>query len=458
MDIWSFETSYLRLDLDSRGRIVSIYDLSGGREYLASDHGARLLRVAVGKVVHDPASASYNEESRVLKLVYGSGGIIARVEVNVKPTHLMLELKSIQGADAAVVMWGPYPTAIGQTVGETVGVARNDEFAFGIQALNVGTTGGRPKEYPDLGVGGENDAAARIDPGSAVQAYSREYDGGVIGSKIALFGCPAEKALEIIEQIEIAEGLPHPMLDGEWGKTSTTAKLSYLITGFGENSVDEILEYARKGGFKYIYHGGPFQTWGHFHLSPGDFPDGAESLKRCVKKAGKAGIRVGVHTLSNFITTNDPYVSPVPDPRLMRTGSSTLTAFVDETSTEIGVGDPEPFREQQTLSAAVIGEELIQYRDVSEAKPWKLLDCKRGAFGTKPSSHPANADIGKLVDHPYRVFFPNLKMQDEMAQRLVDLFNKTGLRQISFDGLEGCERTGHGIYAHNRFVQQCFDG
>jgi hypothetical protein len=79
-------------------------------------------------------------------------------------------------------------------------------------------------------------------------------------------------------------------------------------------------------------------------------------------------------------------------------------------------------------------------------------------FGTKAASHPVNADIGKLVDHPYRVFFPDLEMQDEMAARLVELFNRTGLRQISFDGLEGCERTGHGIYAHNRFVQQCFDG
>jgi hypothetical protein len=222
--------------------------------------------------------------------------------------------------------------------------------------------------------------------------------------------------------------------------------------------VDEVLEYAQEAGFKYIYHSGPFLDWGHFHLSPGDFPDGDESLKRCVEKAAEVGIRVGVHTLSNFITTNDPYVSPIPDPRLMRSGSSRITEAIDESSIEVGVADALSFREQGTLSAAVIGEELIQYRAVSETEPWTLLDCKRGAFGTKPSSHPANADIGKLVDHPYRVFFPNLEMQDEMADRLVELFNRTGLRQISFDGLEGCERTGHGIYAHNRFVQQCFEG
>jgi hypothetical protein len=45
-----------------------------------------------------------------------------------------------------------------------------------------------------------------------------------------------------------------------------------------------------------------------------------------------------------------------------------------------------------------------------------------------------------------------------MVARLVELFETCGLRQISFDGLEGCERTGHGIYAHHRFVQQFYEG
>jgi len=58
-------------------------------------------------------------------------------------------------------------------------------------------------------------------------------DGGVIGSKIALFGCPVEQTLDFIGKIEIAEGLPHPKIDEEWGKTARTANSSYLILGFG---------------------------------------------------------------------------------------------------------------------------------------------------------------------------------------------------------------------------------
>ena len=457
-EIQSFSTHHLRLKLNSDGQMTSIFDIAQEKEYFAPGQSAPLLQIAVGETSERPTAMSYDAEAHLLKLVYGTDNITATIEVNVKPTHLTFELKEIHGADATLIMWGPYPTTIGQTVGETVGVVQDNQFAFGIQALNIQTIGGRPKEYQKLGIGGETDAATPTDFGSVVQAYTRDSDGGVIGSKIALFGCPASEALATIEQIEIAAGLPHPMLDGEWGKTSLTAKLSYLITGFGEHNLDEILTYTQKAGFKYIYHGGPFKNWGHFELSSGDFPDGDDSLKRCVEKAAEAGIRVGIHMLSNFITTNDPYVSPVPDPRLMRVGSSRLTEAIDEKSTDIGIADPKPFREKQSLSTAIIGEELVQYSAVSETEPWTLAGCKRGAFGTKPSAHPVNADIGKLIDHPYNVFFPNLEMQDEMAARLVALFNRTGLRQISFDGLEGCERTGHGIYAHNRFVQGCFDG
>lgn len=451
-----FETDYLSIDLDNNGCITSIYDIANDMEYIAPGKRAPLFRLVSGDEIQIPKDMTYISETNALQLQYGS--ITAQIEVNVKPTHITFELKSLENAEVALVMWGEYPVTIDQTIGETIGVVQNDQFAFGIQTLNIHTIGGRPREYQDIGVGAETHAAVKTNFGSVVQAYTRNSDGGIIGSKIALFGCPAEDALETIGQIEVAEGLPHPMLDGEWGKTSTAAKLSYLITGFGEQNIDEIFEYAQKAGFKYIYHGGPFLNWGHFDLSNGDFPDGDESLKRCVEKASAVDIRVGVHTLSNFITTNDPYVSPTPDPRLMRIGSSNLTEAIDAKSRDIGIANPEPFREQQTLSAAIIGEEIIQYSRISEAEPWVLLGCKRGAFGTKASAHPTDSDIGKLVDHPYRVFFPNLDMQDEMAARLVELFNNTGLQQISFDGLEGCERTGHGIYAHDRFVKQCFDG
>ena len=78
----------------------------------------------------------------------------------------------------------------------------------------------------------------------------------------------------------------------------------------------------------------------HFDLND-RFPSGREGLRDVVERAEARGIHVGVHTLSNFITTNDPYVTPVPDPRLARVGSSRLAAgFIGSRPERCGLCGP----------------------------------------------------------------------------------------------------------------------
>jgi hypothetical protein len=72
-------------------------------------------------------------------------------------------------------------------------------------------------------------------------------DGGVVGSRIALFGVPASEALSTISTIEVKENLPHPMLDGVWGKQARHASESYLIMNFGESNLQEAIESYQPG-------------------------------------------------------------------------------------------------------------------------------------------------------------------------------------------------------------------
>jgi hypothetical protein len=51
---------------------------------------------------------------------------------------------------AELVLWGPYPTTIGDIIGEVVGVVRDSEFAVGIQGLNAKTLGGYPTRENDI--------------------------------------------------------------------------------------------------------------------------------------------------------------------------------------------------------------------------------------------------------------------------------------------------------------------
>jgi hypothetical protein len=175
----------------------------------------------------------------------------------------------------------------------------------------------------------------------------------------------------------------------------------------------------------------------------------------CVEKAEKEGIMIGVHTLSNFITTNDPYVTPVPDKRLGKVGTSILTENIDTKQTEIAIEAPDFFNqyENNNLHTVMIGEELIRYGTVSETAPWKLLNCQRGAWGTKPASHEKGNSISKLADHGYKVFLTDPELSIEMSGQIAKLYNYCGLRQISFDGLEGNRSTGMGNYGEILFAK-----
>lgn len=490
------QTDYLLITIDESGQLVSIIDKGTGTDYLAKSQPAPLLSIYSDDLERvDPLKLIRNDESSTLTLHYED-----EIEIVVRyvesPSYLTLEVVSISSREKVpYVSWGPYPIDIDGTIGEVVGVARDDEFAIGLQALNIKTTGGRltnsSGEVPN-----RKGAASKTDFGCTLNAFSidRSVDrivgawyeletGGkspkvdqfekykdkpvpaiegetVVGSKIALFGSHAEKVLETIGIIELGEGLPHPIVDGQWIKTHPERSKAYFITTFTEDNFDEILSYVKKAGMNAVYHSHPFLNWGKFDLIPEQFPNGWTGLKSLVDKAHSEGIRVGTHTLTTFITPNDPFVTPIPRDNLSITGSGYLVSDIDASITEIPVNSDKYFNNERfnTMRTVKIGSELIRYRSVSEEAPYVLLDCERGSFGTQATGHKKNQEVGKLLDYPYRVFFPEFDLQKEMAQNMATFFNETGVSQMDFDGHEGAFSTGQGTYAMDDFANRVFDG
>lgn len=493
------ETSSLSITINGKGYVVSIFDKLNKKEYLPQAKKAPLMSIRVNSAIEAPSLLK--QKGNRLILSYDKNKVEAEIAAVVKKDYISLELKTIIASEKVeLVIWGPFPTTISETIGESVGVVHNKEFAFGIQALNVKTLGGYPTEENDIEPSYdifETESLKDITPewvnkklyrgqtakaedfGSVLQAYCRNRnkervianwkhdfyvapafnDGGVSGTKIALFGTVPAKALATIGLIELQEGLPHPTINGQWAKTSPLATASYLIIGFNEDNLDRAIALTQKAGLKYLYHGGPFKTWGHFVLDEKSFPDNWESMKRCVDRASAKGIKLGVHTLSNFITTNDAYVSPIPDKRLAKVGESVLAKDMDEETDEISIESPQFFNqmENNSLHAVVIGNEIIRYKKVSESAPWKLIGCVRGAFNTQATAHRKGETIGKLMDHGYKVFLSDADLSAEIAKNIAALYNKTGLMQISFDGLEGVWSTGMGQYARSLFTKTWYD-
>lgn len=495
----SYETASFKIDIDEKGCIVSMIDKLNNTDYLPGGQIAPLLSIRIDKIIENPTRLI--QKNNLLMLSFAGSHVEAHVKVTTKSGYITFELIGITRADQVeLIIWGPYPTTIRETIGECVGVVRNKQFALGIQSLNAKTLGGYPTEENDIEPSYDIfSSGSTVDPsadwknkksyrgqtarvqnfGSVLQAYCRnrnkdriisnwahDYyvapafdDGGIAGSKIALFGCPPEQVLETIGRIELEEGLPHPTIDGEWAKTARYATASYLIIGFNEESLDRALDLAKKAGLKYLYDGDPFTSWGHFVLNDKAYPENWASMKKYVDRAKAQGIKLGVHTLTNFITTNDAYVTPVPDKRLAKVGESIITADVDETSDEVPIRSPQFFNQMKnnTLSSVVIGDEIIRYKEVSGSEPWKLTGCVRGAFNTKASAHKKGEVIGKLMDHGYKVFLSNAILSEEISKNIARLFNETGLMQISFDGLEGVWSTGMGQYARILFTKTWYD-
>jgi hypothetical protein len=476
----TINTGALKISFDKKGNFSEITDNKNNINYLFKDTIAPLITLIVDQKRYYPSQIKYQASKRIITLIYPEVKSVIEIKVKTSQTYLTFEIIKAQPSKPIDgIVWGPIPVTISKIIGEIIGVVRDDKIGLGIQVLNIKTLGG---DYNKEGQSwNRGDAAIKRNWGSILQAYTLNRDkprfadtwGGeykntpvspikgetVEGSAIAIFLCDESKTLDIIEQIEIAENLPHQTINGIWVKKAIQRGRSYLIADFKESEIDEMIEFTKRAGLISLYHEGPFKNWGHYELNPDYFPSGKEGIKKCAEKARDAGLYFGVHTLTNFINTNDPYITPIPDDRLALTGYGILTDNIDEKTTEIPVSTKEYFDKQSGnyLNTLKIGKELIRYKTVTENPPYFLTDCQRGAFGTRISPHSKNDTIGKLYDHAYEVFFPNLELQREIAVNLARLFNETGISHLDFDGHEGCLASGQGDYAINLFAKDFYD-
>jgi hypothetical protein len=471
-----YHTAGFGLEINSQGQVTGMTDLKNKINYVPSGNPGYLVRIkSNGK---DLAPSSVKVQKNLLYFTF-EGGIELQVQAIQNKDYLKFELKkAVKTEKIEAVYWGPFNTTIDETIGEVVGVVRNKDFAIGMRALNSKTIGGKLLNEEGVTAGSASitgSAAGKEDFGSAMQAFClnqsldrviqvwhlhkncpvrglKNYK--IEGTALAMFGTVPDNVLTAIGTISQAEGLPYQVIDGEWVRKSKITGKPYLIASFSEENFDEMLEFTQRLGFYSIYHSHPFDTWGHFDLLKNLFPNGREGMRKCVEKANAKNIRVGVHTLTNFITTNDPFVTTEANSGLMAAGISQLLEDLNESSTEITVDNYDYFAQVSTLNSVLIGNEIVRYQEVTKEKPYRLINCARGAYNTKAAPHKKGDQAKKLMDFPYNTLFPDWEMQDQLIRNLADFFNETGVSQMDFDGHEGACYTGRGEYAVNYFAEE----
>ena len=86
-----------------------------------------------------------------------------------------------------------------------------------------------------------------------------------------------------------------------------------------------------------------------------------------------------------------------------------------------------------------IGQELVQYQEISREKPYAFKQCIRALSGTRPSEHPAGCKVDYLQQR-YLAFYPepDSALADALAEHVAAIYNDCKMDMLYFDGSEEC--------------------
>lgn len=283
-----------------------------------------------------------------------------------------------------------------------------------------------------------------------------------IGSSLALYACPDNRGLAVLEQIFRKEGLPLITDDdGTWIRNPKAVR----PTLFWNGPVDKCIAYAKAMGFKDVS-----RDTGEF------YPSFSNEWVGHVTKQGKqitykefgdecrrAGLHHGgLHTLHLFLQPGiSTHVSPVPDEHLATVCRVKLARDLSATATEILVDGPSILAEkgcsetnglpEDKINYIRVGAEMMTYDGISVSAPWTLIGVKRGVMGSTPQAHRSGEELAKLYQNCYNGFLPDMDLQREYADYYAHLMARNAMDDITFDGYEASpDQGGYGMGAFNR--------
>ncbi|MEV0408591.1 Ig domain-containing protein [Actinoallomurus sp. NPDC050550] len=487
---------YLTIKLDTAGTVVGLLDARTGIDHLAPGKSAPLVSLVIG-----------GKQVRPTKVVRAGDGLIfsnatAGVKITVKTenragytTFEVTEVHAPKGADVQTLLWGPIATSITQTIGETVGVVRDTTFAIGLRPLNDRTEGAWPQEYQQFGWENEVEdnpsrlqvapheewsAAGKTGWGSVLRAFTYDYTkererqnlgghripvgplpgntGKIPGSKIALFGAPPDMAPTVLSNIAKAQGLPYPRQNGQWQKTAQASSQSFLVLGdLRTDTIPAAAGFAKAAGIGYIYSlpnaVGPWTSTGHYRFDS-SLGGSDEAAAKAVKLAKTNGVRLGVHTISDFISTNDRYVTPAPaDARLATGGRAKLTRPLAPGDTTMYLDSDAPFAPGLSNRLLRLGDEFIGYDAAQKTQDgWVVTGLRRGQWGSSATAHAAGDRAARVIVNSYDGAIGGLGIIDEIAGRFATAWNRTGIMANSYDGVESASESGWGNYGQARLI------
>ena len=421
--VHTLETRFFSLGLDGRGQCVTLVDKATGTDHLARP--MPLVQIRTGGRVQRRSTLSVANGR--LSFAFSRPDVTVVLGVREEAEYAVFEVISVAAPEVEIdeVTFVTLPVALSRYVSAMSCHVGDDEFGVCLRALDLDTrvTIGR--------VGGR---ALRA---SAVRDY------GFPGCKAALVAAPADRLRQALGRMVRREGVPYSRLGGPFGLDARETRGSYMFARVSEANVEEWIDVVRRAGFTHVHFSGWARSLGHYEPREKLFPGGIEGMKETVRTIHAAGLKAGIHTLTGCIATNDPWVTPVPDPRLVADAGYTLAEAADATGDKLLTVE-KPERHDTIWSYAGsgnvvrLGSELVHYSAISYEPPFGFFGCTRGAFKSTPSAHPKGARADHLQQR-YLAFYPDESstLVGEVADAIARVFNTCEMDEIYMDGAEG---------------------
>ncbi|TVS15189.1 MAG: hypothetical protein EA424_16970 [Planctomycetaceae bacterium] len=437
-----FETRWSTLTVGDNGMLLSLQEKGTGRELLDAPHPVLAVEQTSGRRLQ-ARQMRHEDGLLIADFPHGSGSASIRIEAH--EHYLTATATALDVPEVQRFLFFQLDPAPDKYLGPRAGLASDDDSGVCLRSLGI-----------------EVDTSFH---GSAprFRAWTTS-EHGLLGHRIGLVAGPRECLIPALRAMAKNEAVPKSRAGGPWAMGAEENRGSYLFADLAAKDTDAWIDLARRGGFTNIHLHGWWESLGHYEPRKTYFPGGLEELKATAARIRAAGLKPGIHTLTACISTNDPWVTPVPSPHLIAANRYTLAEPLSADATTIYVNEkPGPNHDvvwsySGNGNALRIGNELVRYAAISYEAPYAFLQAERGAFATKPADHAIGADVDYLQQR-YLAFYPDPKspLADELADRIARVYNECGMEMIYFDGSEGM-RSRYGIDAMRWAIFQRLHG
>lgn len=427
----TFSAGDLTITVGADGTVQKA-EISGEDTLCASEQTKLMSATISGHEVN--ATAVAMSTTGVLKVSFGSYASVHAL-VNSTGSFLVLRVQTVAGANVSDI-----------TVAKVL--VNSAKFA----ALAAAAYGAGPSSMLFLPATLSLDVLASNHSNGCTMLSARSYNKSGLAQSVAIWGGGdgIHGLTSAIQKGEQMFDLPSPAIGGIWAKSSPQLSKGYFLMSVDPTTVNQTIEFALQSGIPYITMlvGSWTSSQGHYNVSTAW--GGMEGLKAAARLITSRGLKLGLHSLSANIATHDPYVSPVPDPRLAKRAGLTLDADIGTSDAWLPLQQkptiPNPYGSLAPAGGldVMVDSEIMTYSHTNTSEPFGLAKVKRGAYGTIPTAHKRGAKVyymlrsgdGFLPD-------PDSTLLEEVAANLAHSYNELGAEMIYCDGLEHLTLTGH---------------